>query len=154
MNLENYHQEAKIIDLMKANLVALKYLIFFGIIFSVPFFLIWKNDFSLALFNSESHFIKFLFPLIAMILGIIVHELIHGMFFALFATKGIKAIKFGILWKISVAINRNLLADLASRLPIAFATPREIALETELKAVQEELNALKLENKIYKDLLK
>jgi hypothetical protein len=45
-----------------------------------------------------------------------------------------------------VAINRNLLADLASRLPIA--------LETELKAVREELNAVKLENKAYKDLLK
>jgi transcriptional regulator with XRE-family HTH domain len=65
-----------------------------------------------------------------------------------------ESLQFGILWKISVAINRNLLADLASRLPIPFATPREIALETELKAVQEELNALKLENKIYKDLLK
>jgi transcriptional regulator with XRE-family HTH domain len=65
-----------------------------------------------------------------------------------------ESLQFGILWKISVAINRNLLADLASRLPIAFATPREIALETELKALQEELNALKLENKIYKDLLK
>jgi hypothetical protein len=65
-----------------------------------------------------------------------------------------ESLQFGILWKISVAINRNLLADLASRLPIAFATPREIALETELKAVQEELIALKLENKIYKDLLK
>lgn len=65
-----------------------------------------------------------------------------------------ESLQFGILWKISLAINRNLLADLASRLPIAFATPREIALETELKAVQEELNALKLENKIYKDLLK
>jgi hypothetical protein len=45
-----------------------------------------------------------------------------------------------------VAINRNLLADLASLLPIA--------LETELKAVQEELNAVKIEDKIYKDLLK
>lgn len=65
-----------------------------------------------------------------------------------------ESLQFGILWKISVAINHNLLADLASRLPIAFATPREIALEAELKAVQEELNALKLENKIYKDLLK
>lgn len=65
-----------------------------------------------------------------------------------------ESLQFGILWKISLAINRNLLADLASRLPIAFATPREIALETELKALQEELNALKLENKIYKDLLK
>ena len=63
------------------------------------------------------------------------------------------SLQFGILWKISVAIKHNLLADLASRLPIAFATPREIALETELKAVQEELNALKLENKIYKALI-
>jgi orotate phosphoribosyltransferase-like protein len=65
-----------------------------------------------------------------------------------------ESLQFGILWKISVAINRNLIADLASRLPIAFATPREIALETELETLQEELNALKLENKIYKDLLK
>jgi hypothetical protein len=65
-----------------------------------------------------------------------------------------ESLQFGILWKISVATNHNLLADLASRLPIAFATPREIALETELKAVQEELDALKLENKIYKDLLR
>ena len=64
------------------------------------------------------------------------------------------SLQFGILWKISVAVNHNLLADLASRLPIPFKTPREIALETELKAMQEELNALKLENKIYKELLK
>ena len=64
------------------------------------------------------------------------------------------SLQFGILWKISVALNYNLLADLASRLPIAFVTPREKALETELKAAQEELNALKLENKIYKDLLR
>jgi hypothetical protein len=65
-----------------------------------------------------------------------------------------ESLQFGILWKISVATNHNLLADLASRLPIAFVTPREKALETELKAAQEELNALKLENKIYKDLLR
>jgi hypothetical protein len=64
------------------------------------------------------------------------------------------SLQFGILWKMSVALNYNLLADLASRLPIAFVTPREKALETELKAAQEELNALKLENKIYKDLLR
>lgn len=64
-----------------------------------------------------------------------------------------ESLQFGILWKISLAINHNLLADLASRLPIAFKTPREKALETELKSLQEEVNALKLENKIYKELL-
>jgi hypothetical protein len=64
------------------------------------------------------------------------------------------SLQFGILWKMSVALNHNLLADLASQLPIAFTTPREKALEKELKAVQEELKELKIENKIYKDLLR
>jgi hypothetical protein len=45
-----------------------------------------------------------------------------------------------------VAINLNLLADQASGL--------SIALETELKAVREELNAVKIEDKTYKDLFK
>ncbi|WP_264565067.1 hypothetical protein [Flavobacterium sp. N3904] len=64
-----------------------------------------------------------------------------------------ESLQFGILWKISVAVNHNLLADLASRLPIVFVSPREKELETQLKAAQEELNTLKLENKLYKGLL-
>ena len=36
MNLENYNQEKKTIDLMKANLVALKYFAFFALIFGLP----------------------------------------------------------------------------------------------------------------------
>ena len=44
MNLENYTKEQKTIDLMKANLVAIKYLIFFAIIFTVPYYLIWGNN--------------------------------------------------------------------------------------------------------------
>ncbi len=34
-----------------------------------------------------------------MILGIVLHELIHGITWAKFAKKGFKSIKFGILWK-------------------------------------------------------
>lgn len=37
MNFDNFVKEDKIIDLIKANLVALKYLVLFAIIFSVPF---------------------------------------------------------------------------------------------------------------------
>lgn len=37
--------------------------------------------------------------MLVMIIGIVLHELIHGIFFARFASKGFKSIKFGILWK-------------------------------------------------------
>jgi hypothetical protein len=64
-----------------------------------------------------------------------------------------ESLQFGILWKMSVALNYNLLADLASRLPIPFASPREALLEIELKALQEEIKELQIENKTYKSLL-
>ena len=54
MNFDNFVKEDKIIDLMKANLVALKYLVLFAIIFSVPFFIIWQNGFSANLFSSNN----------------------------------------------------------------------------------------------------
>src|SRR6187431_613594 len=48
------------------------------------------------------------------------------------------SIQFGILWKISLALNHNLLADLAARLPIPFTTAREKELEKELQTLQQE----------------
>ena len=44
MNFENYTQEKQTIDLVKANLVALKYFLLFGIIFFLPYYLIWGLD--------------------------------------------------------------------------------------------------------------
>lgn len=99
MNFENFEKEEKVIDLLKANLVSLKYLALFAMVFSVPFFLIWKTGFSLTLFNAENLYLKLFLPLLIMILGIVVHELIHGIFFAMYAKNGFKSIKFGILWK-------------------------------------------------------
>ena len=97
MEFDNFDKEKKIIDLHKANGEALKYLAFFMVIFSVPFYFIW--GFALPKLNSEYLILKALSPLIILLLGIVAHELIHGIFFALYASKGIKSIKFGILWK-------------------------------------------------------
>jgi hypothetical protein len=36
---------------------------------------------------------------IVFIVGAIIHELIHGLFFAIFAKDGFKAVKFGVIWK-------------------------------------------------------
>lgn len=37
--------------------------------------------------------------LVIMIVGIVVHELIHGIVFAVFSKRGFKSVSFGILWK-------------------------------------------------------
>ncbi|MBU8883688.1 DUF3267 domain-containing protein [Kaistella sp. DKR-2] len=99
MNLENLDKEEKKIDLVKANIVALKYLGFFALIFAVPFFLLWQTGSSKSIFQTDNVFIKLLAPVVGMILGIVVHEFIHGIFFAKYASKGFRSIKFGILWK-------------------------------------------------------
>lgn len=97
MNFENYDKEAKIIDLMKANFLAIKCFAFFTIVFAVPYFLIW--GFNLPFQTLKSNYLFAFSPLLVLILGIIVHELIHGIFFAIYASKGFRSIKFGILWK-------------------------------------------------------
>ncbi|QOW11173.1 DUF3267 domain-containing protein [Kaistella flava (ex Peng et al. 2021)] len=97
MDFNNLVKEKKIIDLQKANGEALKYLVLFVVVFAVPFYFIW--GFELPKLNSEYLILKALTPLIILLLGIVAHELIHGIFFALYASKGIKSITFGILWK-------------------------------------------------------
>lgn len=104
--LENYTQEKKTIDLAKANGTALMINIPWIILFALPYYLIWGEQFS---FN----FIKenlpnyglwsiILYPItivLFMIIPIVVHELIHGLFFGIYAKSGFKSISFGVLWK-------------------------------------------------------
>ena len=99
MNLENYTKDQKTIDLMKANLDAIKYLIFYMIIFTVPYYLIWGNNLSDSFYKQANPFLKMFFFFFAYIIGIVIHELVHGIFFAKYATKGFKSVKFGVLWK-------------------------------------------------------
>lgn len=97
MDLKNFNKEEKIIDLQKANGVAMIYLLVFAVIFAIPYYFIWGFNLSI---EPVEELIPFAFlPLTVIILGIIVHELIHGIFFAIYASKGFKSIKFGILWK-------------------------------------------------------
>ncbi len=99
MNLENFTKEKKTINLMKANLVGIKYLVFFAIIFLVPYYLIWGNNFSENFYKGSNRILKLFFPLIAFFVGVIIHELVHGVFFARYASKGFRSVKFGVLWK-------------------------------------------------------
>jgi hypothetical protein len=64
-----------------------------------------------------------------------------------------QSLQFGILWKISLALKYNFIADLGSRLPIEFVSARERELEMKLEALQQEINELKIENRTYKEVL-
>ncbi len=105
LNTENYYQEKRTIDLYKANKFALILFIPLTLIYGFPFYLIWKEQFTWTYimqhyggYDVLTEIIPFVVLLfLILILGIILHELIHGIVFALLNKTGFKSIKFGIL---------------------------------------------------------
>lgn len=95
--IEHHIKEKRSIDLVKANSFALLLFPIFGILYFLPYFLIWEIDFSS--FDALKLAIDIPISIVILILGIILHELIHGITWALFAKNGFKSIKFGVLWK-------------------------------------------------------
>jgi hypothetical protein len=103
----DYEKEMKTIDLVKANLYAI--LGFFPIIvfYFVPFYLIWKDKFSISYLKNVGKsasenmngLSSSLIILIALIVGLVLHELIHGLTWSFFTKNGFKSMKFGILLK-------------------------------------------------------
>jgi hypothetical protein len=105
-DLENYKKEMLTINLVKANIYGILGMIPIVMIYTIPFFLIWKEKLTFLKFKNyvkdnlvnDSFYIS-VSILIIMLLGIIIHELIHGITWSLYTKKGFKSIKFGILWK-------------------------------------------------------
>ena len=85
------------IDIVKANIFACVILVVSAIVFLAPFFWIWKDRKTISelLGGFGDWSITFLLVLV----GIVVHELIHGLTWAFFAKSGWKSISFGVIWK-------------------------------------------------------
>jgi len=94
---EKYKKEKMTINVYWANIFGI--LLFFPtiLIFGIPFYFMWKGEFQLENFLPSAW--SSLILILALILGIIAHELIHGIMWAIFAKNGFKSIKFGIMWK-------------------------------------------------------
>jgi len=103
-DVENFKKERLTINLVWANIFGILILIPIVIVFGLPYYLLWMND-KIDLKNiihdiiPESMAFGGLSIFIIMIVGIVVHELIHGLTWSRFAKNGFKSIKFGILWK-------------------------------------------------------
>lgn len=87
---EGYKIKKHTFNLFWANLFSLILMVIFGILFIVPYLLVWQN------LNFKGQWIWIVFLLI----GLALHELIHGITFAILNKDyKFKHIHFGIKWK-------------------------------------------------------
>ena len=66
---------------------------------------------------------------------------------------GSPSLQMSILWKASIALNHNFVAELGELLPVKHKTGNEIQLEEEIKALEARIEKLNLELSVYKDVI-
>ena len=66
---------------------------------------------------------------------------------------GSPSLQMSILWKASIALNHNFVAELGELLPVKHKTGNEIQLEEEIKALEAQMEKLNLELSVYKDVI-
>ncbi|RKO68546.1 DUF3267 domain-containing protein [Sphingobacterium puteale] len=102
-SIPGYRKEERFIDLYKANVFALFLFIPVILLYTLPFYLIWGREDGPFVFMIDmleiTSITSVLIGILVVILGIIAHELIHGITWACYTKKGFKSIKFGVLMK-------------------------------------------------------
>ena len=96
---EGYERALKIIDIVKANETGLKLLLPVVLIYALPFYLLWKDTMSLKEMLDAGSWLNILKWTLIFIVGIAAHELVHGITWAIFAKRGFRSIRFGVMWK-------------------------------------------------------
>ena len=87
------------INLVKANVFGIVVFLVAAIVFGGLFLLIWGHRLDeIHMLPEGSAWSGIAFVAILM-LGIVVHELIHGATWACFAKRGFKSISYGVIWK-------------------------------------------------------
>lgn len=94
------------INLNKANLWGIAFMILLIPVYGLPYLAIWGHEFSWqyilqAIREPSDDFTTLGFGIIMliMIVGIVVHELIHGITWAMYCQNGWRSIRFGVIWK-------------------------------------------------------
>ncbi len=96
---EGYQKKELTMGGIKANLYSLVFLVPVLLVFYLPFSIIWSYSINLDSFSMiiREHGLLFFGLLVS---GIFVHELIHGITWALFAKNGFRSISFGFNLKV------------------------------------------------------
>ncbi len=105
MLLDDYQKEKLTVNIVWANIFGLLILIPVALIYGIPYYLLWNNEFATFSFwkiihnPAASNLVSYPMILVYILVGIIFHELIHGLTWSLFSKNGLKSIKYGIMWK-------------------------------------------------------
>ncbi len=93
------------IGAVQANLYSLVFVLPVLLLFGLPYLLLWSDTFSFQEISSALKMYKVwamlspLVLLVVMLAGIVVHELIHGLTWAIFCKNGYKSIRYGVMWQ-------------------------------------------------------
>ena len=91
------------INLVWANVFAVIFCFAILLLSSAAWYFVWGfpafEDFPIQFIPNHNILLTFLIVFVALMAGIVVHELIHGLTWAYFAKKGFKSIRFGIFWE-------------------------------------------------------
>lgn len=95
-------REEHLIDIQQASKMGCWIMIPTLLFYSVPFVLIWWDSFGTEYFNSMldidlPYIVYLVLAVVILVAGVVVHELIHGMFWAMFAKQGWRSIQFGVI---------------------------------------------------------
>lgn len=82
------------LSIEKASIRALILIFPIVLFYALPFYLVWKKNVLTSL-----RFPSILFLFLFIVLGIVIHELLHGVVWALFSKRGFRSIHFGIKWE-------------------------------------------------------
>lgn len=103
--LENYQKVKLTINLVWANIFGILIIIPIALIYGLPYYLIWGSLLTkqhlkdiISGISPGQFGLEILLFFLILTLGIILHELIHGLTWARYTSKGLKSMKFGVLW--------------------------------------------------------
>ncbi|MCX2739920.1 DUF3267 domain-containing protein [Pontibacter anaerobius] len=105
MQQAQYKETELTLTAAEANVKALVFMLPLLVLYMVPYMLLWPEQFSYGAvegFVRNQGVVVLFYPflmLLVFVLGAVVHELLHGLTWAIFCKRGVKSISYGVHWR-------------------------------------------------------
>lgn len=99
-DMPGYTSEELTISAGAAQVKSIAYFLPFAIVFTGAFYLLWPGKLTAENYDAQfpGGITGVIWILAVLIIGVLLHELIHGLTWSLYASSGFKSIRFGVLW--------------------------------------------------------